>query len=156
MSQGHAATCLVTVGDAMPQIELPDLGGTARQLADLRGPNLTVVVLWSSQYAFAREQYQQLIREVVEPWGSLGVRVVAISVGDDPQAWQQLASDADGQLVNLLDQDRAAYDRLATERLPRTYLLDAAGTILWLDIEYSRGSRRELENALRHYLEVAG
>ena len=154
MSQAHAATCLVTVGDAMPQVELPDLSGTRLKLADLRGPNLTLVVLWNSQYAYAREQYERLIREVVQPFGSLGVHVVAISVGDDPQAWQSLASNSEGRLTNLLDSDRSLYDRLATDKLPRTYLLDASGTILWLDIEYSRGTRRELENALRYYLKL--
>ena len=33
------------------------------------------------------------------------------------------------------------------------FLLDAGGKILWLDLEYSRGTRRELQNAILYYLQ---
>jgi hypothetical protein len=42
---------------------------------------------------------------------------------------------------------------VATEHLPRTYLLDAEGRILWFDLEYSRATARELINALHFFLE---
>jgi hypothetical protein len=32
------------------------------------------------------------------------------------------------------------------------YLLDPAGKVLWFDIEYSTGSRRDLERAIRFVL----
>jgi peroxiredoxin len=154
MSQSHASTCLVAVGDTMPSIELSDLDGTTHPLADLLGSSLSVVVFWDAELAFAREQYEQLVREVVEPYGSLGVHVVAINVGDDPASVRELAAVAEGQFFNLLDSQRSAYQSVATAKLPRTYLLDATGKVLWMDIEYSRGTRRELENALRYFLKL--
>jgi peroxiredoxin len=154
MSQSHASTCLVTVGDMLPSVEMSDLDGTSHQLADLLGSRLTVVVFWDSKLAYAREQYEQLVREVVEPFGSLGVTVVAINVGDDPDAVRDMAAASLGKFVNLLDAQRSVYQVVGTEKLPRTFLLDASGKVLWLDIEYSRGTRRELENALRYYLKL--
>ena len=38
-------------------------------------------------------------------------------------------------------------------RVSRTYLLDAQGKILWLDMEYSRATRYDLRNALHFYLQ---
>ena len=52
----------------------------------------------------------------------------------------------------LVDADRAYFRQVATEKLPRTYLLDRNGKILWFDLEYSRSMRRELQNAIQYYL----
>jgi hypothetical protein len=52
----------------------------------------------------------------------------------------------------LLDAEGKALDAVATEKLPRTYLLDASGQILWFDIEYSESTRRELKNAIVWHL----
>lgn len=154
MSQTHASTCLVAVGDTLPSVELPDLDGTTHKLTDLLGSRLTVAVFWDTKRAYAREQYEQLVREVVEPFGGLGVNVVAINAGDEAAAVRELASASDSSLTNLLDAERSVYQVVATQKLPRTYLLDASGKVLWMDIEYSRGTRRELENAIRYYLKL--
>ena len=50
--------------------------------------------------------------------------------------------------TSLLDTDGSLYSKVATQHQPRTYLLDADGKILWLDIEYSRSTARELSNAI--------
>jgi len=52
----------------------------------------------------------------------------------------------------LLDADGSAMAKVGLEKLPRTYLLDAQGKILWFDIEYSRSTRRELLEAVRFVL----
>ena len=152
MSQLHASTCLVKTGDTMPGIELTDLDGVSRKLKDLSGSNLTVVVFWNTQFAFAREQFARLVHEVVDPFGPLGVNVVTINSGDDPEVVGAIAMASATKLVNLIDVDGIALALVSTEKLPRTYLLDASGTILWMDIEYSLSTRRELENAIWYHL----
>lgn len=154
MSQSHAATGLVAVGDTMPNYRLGDVEGTSHQLKELLAEHLTVVVFWNSRYAYAREQYELLAREIIQPYGDLGVKVVAINVGDDAETIRALGSVSDDRIVSLLDPQQTAYQSVATERLPRTYLLDPSGKVLWMDIEYSRGMRRQLENAVRHFLTV--
>ena len=56
---------------------------------------------------------------------------------------------AGANFPNLLDADGKAFAQVGSERLPRTYLLDPQGKILWFDIEYSLATRRELHQALR-------
>ena len=51
--------------------------------------------------------------------------------------------------TNWLDADGNAFAQVGSQKLPRTYLLDPTGKILWFDIEYSLGTRRELNQALR-------
>ena len=48
----------------------------------------------------------------------------------------------------LLDANQKYFAQLACRKLPRTYLLDAQGKILRLDLEYLRATGYDLRNAL--------
>jgi hypothetical protein len=52
----------------------------------------------------------------------------------------------------MVDPDRAAFQQVATTKLPRARLPDSDGKSLWLDQEYSSGTRRGLGRAVRFYL----
>jgi peroxiredoxin len=145
---------LIKPGDAMPAIQLANESGKLARLQDGFGDALTVVLFWNSRLAFAREQYRRLAYEVVEPFGGLGVKVVAINTGDDPKGVAQLMIKSGGPLINLFDRDGRALAMVASDKLPRTYLLDASGRVVWMDLEYSRGTRRELTNAIRYHLKL--
>jgi thiol-disulfide isomerase/thioredoxin len=130
------------------------LSGQAQALTDMLGEKLTVVLFWSSGQALGREQFRRLESEWFQPFRSAGVNVVAINVGDSPSLVGDLYRSVGGTFPCLLDEEKAAFDAVATAKLPRTYLLDYAGRILWLDIEYSRDMRRELKNALYYFLQA--
>ena len=146
LSKAHAALCKVIVGDTMPEITLSPLaGGAPVTLSSLFGEKATVVVFWSPDRRMAREQLADLGPDVVAPFGESGVAVVGIAVGA-PAAMLKAAK---REFPNLLDADGKAFAEVGSEKLPRTYLLDPQGEILWFDIEYSLGTRRELHQALR-------
>jgi peroxiredoxin len=87
--------------------------------------------------------------DVVGPFGGAGVAVVGIAVGESPDSAQATLQRAKAEYPNLLDADGKAFDQVGSEKLPRTYLLDSQGKIVWFDIEYSLSTRRELHQALR-------
>jgi peroxiredoxin len=152
MSQSHEDACLVKVGARLPDVTLPDLSAQPQSLADLRGPKLTVVVFWSLEQALGREQFRRLEAEVYLPFNKAGVSLVAINVGDAEDAVRAAYEDAGAAFPCLLDADAAFYRSVADAKLPRTYLLDDEGRVVWLDIEYSRSTRRELLNAIHYFL----
>jgi peroxiredoxin len=156
LSQHHAQTCLVGVGDEFPSLVLPDLEGIPRELAQLRGDRMTILVFWTAQGLYAREQFSRIMHECHDRYAKLGVRVVAINVGDSPQVVEELAAKHGVTIPCLLDADGQAFRQAATGLLPRTYLLDAAGKIVWFDLEYSRSQRRELHNAVYYQLKQNG
>jgi peroxiredoxin len=149
LSERHAELCNIQVGDAMPAIQLPDLDGNQRELASLYGEKLTVVFFWKGDRALARSALADLGPDVTVPYAGRGVTVVGIAVEDTSEAAQQHVAQARVPFLNLLDTDGMAFAAVGSERLPRTYLLDAEGRILWFDIEYSRSTRRELQQAIR-------
>lgn len=152
LSEGHQRLCAVGVGDTMPSVTLPDTAGNSQSLAQLFGQKLTVVVFWKLEHPFANEQFVRLGREVVDPFGAFGVNAVTINVGDSAAAVQAAGQQVAAAFPALLDADGAALATVGTDKLPRTYLLDPAGKILWFDIEYSESTRRELKNAILWHL----
>jgi peroxiredoxin len=156
LSQNHAQTCVVGMGDPFPKLTLADLEGNSRELSQLYGERMTIVVFWTAKGFYAREQFARIMQEVQDRYQPLGVSVVAINVGDSPQVVQELAQKDGVTVPCLLDADSQAFHQVATDLLPRTYLLDAEGRILWFDLEYSRSQRQELHNAVHFQLKQAG
>jgi len=153
MPEELLATCLVKVGDAMPEGELPDLEGKKHKLTALVGEKLTVVLFWSSENLYARKALEDLQPDVAEPYGKKGVRVIGIDVGEQAEAARKAAQDAAAKYANLVDADGSYFAKVAKEKLPRIYLLDAAGKVLWFDVEYSDSTQRQLVTAIKAALE---
>jgi peroxiredoxin len=149
LSKQHEAICRVKVGDTMPAFQLGQLGAGQKSLSDLAGKTATVVVFWKSDRRMALQQLADIGPGVMEPFGKFGVAVVGIAVGESAESAQAALERAGANFPNLLDADGSAFAQVGSDRLPRTYLLDPQGTIMWFDIEYSHATRRELQQALR-------
>ncbi len=141
-------TCLVKVGDAMPDGELPDLDGKKQTLRSLFGGKLTVVLFWESKNDYAAQALRRLGGDVAEPFRDKGVRVVGINPKETPEVARKAAEEAGAKYVNLVDAEGAYFAKVAKEGIPRIYLLDAAGKILWFDVEYSSTTRRSLTQGI--------
>ena len=152
LTEAQAATCLVRVGDPMPAIALADLAGKEQMLSRLLGERLTVVTFWRSGNPYALAELADLGPDVAQPFGRRGVRVVAIDEQDPPDVVRQIAQKLGLKFPVLLDAHGQALSQVATRRLPRTYLLDAGGKIVWFDMEYSRSTWRDLHQAIQFLL----
>lgn len=150
LSKREESLCKVKVGDALPELQLPELQSReAKKLADLRGKKATVVIFWKSDRHMAREQLADVASDVIVPFGKEGVEVVGIAVEEQSGNAQGALRNAEAKFTNLLDADGKAFSQVGSERLPRTYVLDSHGKVAWFDIEYSLATRRELHDALR-------
>jgi peroxiredoxin len=150
LSKAHEALCKVVVGDTLPDIAGPQVGGgSPTKLSSFFGDKATVVVFWKGDRRMAREQLADMGPEVIELFGKLGVNVVGIAVGMTEAEAQKSLKAASADFTNWLDTDGKAFAQVGSQKLPRTYLIDPKGKVLWFDIEYSLGTRRELNQALR-------
>ena len=133
-----------------PTCKLADLQGTSAIARQTDGTKLTVIMFWNGAQPSAVQELIDLGPDIADRFSGHGVAVVGINVGDDPQLAGELAKTADARFPILSDPQGAAFAQLASKKIPRTYLVDAAGKIAWLDIEYSRTTRRELSQAIRY------
>jgi hypothetical protein len=155
LSDELRAACIVSAGDAMPEGELVGPDGKMHALNSLYGQKLTVVCLWTigtthRAQLVATAALQDLSKEVASPFGKKGVNVVGVNVGDASAAVGQTLGKADAKFSNLLDPEGEFFARLAKDKkMPRVYLLDAEGRILWFDVEFRRNSREDLVQSIR-------
>jgi peroxiredoxin len=150
LSKSEEPLCKVKVGGTMPAIKLPRLeSGEEADLATLYGKAGTVVVFWKGDRRMAHQQLADIGPDVIEPYGEAGVTVVGIAVNQTPESAKAALEKNSANFPNLLDADGKGFAQVGRERLPRTYLLDPQGKILWFDFEYSNATRRELQQAVR-------
>jgi len=154
LSEQHRKTCKVFVGDSLPTIELPDLKGKDQKLSDLLGKKLTLVSFFEGSRPTEEQMLLDLTPEVADRFGKQDVAVVGIAVGLKADAAAAQMKKFGVTFPVLVDTDRAAYDKVASDFLPRLFLVDADGKILWLDLEYSATTRRQISEAIRHLLET--
>lgn len=148
LTDAHQKLCRVAVGDAMPAMTLPQLGGRTTALADLYGEQATVVVFWKRDRRMAKQQLEDLGGDVVDPFTAAGVNLVVVAVSEPERQIRAAVSAAKLRVPVLVDRDGEAFAKVGAEKLPRTYVLDAEGKIVWFDIEYSLATRRELAQVL--------
>jgi peroxiredoxin len=149
LSKEQEALCTIKVGDVMPAMTLNQVRGRQVELAGLFGKTATVVAFWRTNRRMARTLLADLKPDVIDPFGAKGVAVVGIAVDEPASAAGSALERAQANFANLLDPGGKAYALVGKERLPRVYLLDSQGKVLWFDIEYSLATRRELNQALR-------
>jgi peroxiredoxin len=149
MTAQHAAMCKVGVGEPFPDLELVDLEGTTHRLKDLMGDTLTVVLFWTGDRALARAELADLGPDVSQLDPESRIALVGIAVGETAESAGPHVASAGAGFPQLLDPQGQAFSQVGSDRLPRTYLLDSKGNILWFDIEYSRSTRRDLRQAIR-------
>jgi peroxiredoxin len=152
LSDQHAAICKIKVGDSFPNLELPDTAGQPRTLTELYGSKLTLVVFWDQTQPTALEELSDLNRYHLPRFGEKGLAVVAVNCGDGPTEAAELAKAAGATYPVLIDAGRQAFSQVASDKLPRSYLLDPSGKVIWFDLEYSPTTRRDLAVAIRHTL----
>jgi len=148
LSTLHAKWCVAKVGDSFPPVELPQLGGPKTKLATLYGKQATVVLFWRADRWMSQMALQDLVYFVAGEYDSHEVAVVGISVQQPAGAAQPLLNRAKATFPQLLDTSGSALAQVGSVAMPRIYVLDPAGQIVWFDIEYSESTRRELAQTL--------
>lgn len=148
LSEQHGKWCKVRVGDQLPAFELPNLDGTPVKSPSLYGRAGTVVVFWSSDRWMARAALHDIGQLIAAKKVPAGVQVLGVAVGQSADAVEKATKAANIAAPQLIDQSGEAFAQVGSVALPRVYVLDGAGRIMWFDIEYSEATRRELRQSL--------
>ncbi|MCS7305459.1 MAG: TlpA family protein disulfide reductase [Thermoguttaceae bacterium] len=149
MDEVRRATFRVWVGDALPDGQLQNLQGQPLPLRNFWGPRLTVVVFWNSQSISGLEELQDLAKDLLPKYREKGLRVVAINVGEEASTAANALPKTASDLPVLVDPTGQYFAQIAQQSskpdiplLPRTYVVDAQGKVLWLDIGYGEATLR--------------
>lgn len=158
LSAQHAALCKVQVGENLPEFALPSATQPTDDpvpLADQLGSKATIVAFWKGERAMGKSMLRDLALDIAANYqadaaegATPEVAIIAVAVETEPGEALALTGKLGYENTVLLDKSGEAYAQLATDRLPRIYVLNAAGEIVWMDIEYSLSTRRELHRSV--------
>ena len=148
LSEQHQSASLVKQGDLLPEMQLTDSDGKSHSLHALLGDRVTVVCFWSGESPAAVQQLQDTGPEIVGPFKDRGVEVVSINYGQSAEEIRKVTEETAFSEKVLMDPKGEALAKVATRYLPRTYLVDKDGKIVWFDMEYSPSTRRHLIQAI--------
>ena len=148
LSAEHSAMCRVRTGDELPELTLSKLDGGSSDLRAMSGKRATVVLFWHADRWMSRTALEDLQKEVAGNSDSGEVVVVGIAVETPAPEVQRLLKATGATFPQLIDSDSKGFSKVGMVSLPRIYVLDASGKIVWFDIEYSEATRRELHDTL--------
>ena len=148
LAQRHAKLCNVGVGESFPVATLPSLSGGMQDLGTLLGKPANVVLLWTADPWMSRTALIDLEKDIAKNPNNKNISVVGIAVGQSSQQTRQAVQDLKLSFAQLLDTEGGFFSTIGSVALPRVFVLDAKGKIVWFDIEYSEGTRRELLQTL--------
>lgn len=135
LSTEHEAMCRIGVGDAFPAVEGRADSGASVKLETLRGDKATVVAVPGGPKWMTQMMGGDLSKDFAPKYAGRGVGFV--SLGAVGEGVKTLAV-AEAKLGELLGEGR----------MPRVYVLDPAGKVVWFDVEYTLSTHRELHVAL--------
>lgn len=158
LSTQHAEMSKVKVGDTFPDLALPtpEQGGEPTPMASQFGTEATVVAVLGGDGPMAKSMLRDLSFDINKPYAPAGaalqrskVVTIAIASGLSPDEAKQLAKKAEYKGLLLLDPKGEAVASLGSGRMPRVYVLNTEGEVVWFDIEHSLSTRREMKQAVR-------
>lgn len=154
LSAALKATCKIGVGDSLPEASLSTADGKTASLGQLRGEAATVVFFWAAgdtetSKKIAASALADIQADAVSAYGPKAVNAVAVNQRDSAEKVAEILAQAKIGFLVLMDPDGGYFAQVATERLPRVYVLDRQGKIVWFDVEYSETTRRILKEVLR-------
>lgn len=148
LSKYHGQWSTIGVGAALPALELAQLGGAMTKLPSQYGKQATVVLFWQPDRWMARSALEDLVAYGAEKHDPEQVAILSIAVRQPVGAVQRELNQAKATFPTFLDSDGKALATVGSVALPRVYVLDPTGKIVWFDIEYSEATRRELQQTL--------
>lgn len=158
LSAQHEQMVQVEAGDAFPEMALPtpEQAGDPNPLVNRLGEQATVVAVFGRDGAMAKAMLRDIAVDINERYNPPrakklrrpSVIPIAIATQLAKDEASQVIEDAGYKSLLLLDEDGEAFSQLGADRMPRVYVLNAEGEIVWFDIEYSLSTRREMKQAI--------
>ena len=150
---GLMATVLASAGWAqtLPDVQLKDTEGNTVSTASLvqeEGP--TVFCFWATWCSPCKRELNNYA-ELYDDWvDETGVRIVAVSI-DDQRSVNRVApyvNSVSWDYDVLLDPNRDFARALHVQNVPHTFVVDAAGNVVWSHNNYADGDEYELHEQL--------
>ena len=145
-----AETTLINAGDVAPDFTVEMLDGSKVTLSALQGKP-TLLIFWATWCPPCRLELSKLQEHVIDRYGDK-INVLPISRGEERAKVEEYISKMGYTFAVGLDGDQSIYRKYATNYIPRCFVIDAKGKVLYSGVGYDEAIAKEVEQNIEKAL----
>ncbi len=142
-SDDLAKTTLIHAGDMAPDFTVEMLDGGKVTLSELQGKP-TLLIFWATWCPPCRLELSKLQEHIIDRYGDK-INVLPISRGEERAKVEGYISKMGYTFAVGLDGDQSIYRQYATNYIPRCFVIDANGKVLYSGVGYDETVAKEVE-----------
>lgn len=144
------ATTLIHAGDMAPDFTVEMLDGSSVTLSKLQGKP-TLLIFWATWCPPCREELSHLQEGVIDVFGNK-INVLPISRGEKREVVEGFLDKMGYTFAVGLDGDQSIYRKYATNYIPRCWVIDSKGEVVYAGVGYDEAIAAEVNEALNKAL----
>ena len=145
-----AETTLINAGDIAPDFTVEMLDGSKVTLSALQGKP-TLLIFWATWCPPCRLELSKLQEHIIDRYGDK-INVLPISRGEERAKVKEYISKMCYTFAVGLDGDQSIYRKYATNYIPRCFVIDAKGKVLYSGVGYDEAIAKEVEQNIEKAL----
>lgn len=145
-----AKTTLINAGDVAPDFTVEMLDGSKVTLSELQGKP-TLLIFWATWCPPCRLELSKLQEHIIDRYGDK-INVLPISRGEERAKVEEYISKMGYTFAVGLDGDQSIYRKYATNYIPRCFVIDAKGKVLYSGVGYDEAIANEVEQNIEKAL----
>ena len=145
-----AETTLINAGDVAPDFTVEMLDGSKVPLSALQGKP-TLLIFWATWCPPCRLELSKLQEHIIDRYGDK-INVLPISRGEERAKVEEYISKMGYTFAVGLDGDQSIYRKYATNYIPRCFVIDAKGKVLYSGVGYDEAIAKEVEQSIEKAL----
>ena len=145
-----AETTLINAGDVAPDFTVEMLDGSKVTLSALQGKP-TLLIFWATWCPPCRLELSKLQEHIIDRYGDK-INVLPISRGEERAKVEEYISKMGYTFAVGLDGDQSIYRKYATNYIPRCFVIDAKGKVVYSGVGYDEAIAKEVEQNIEKAL----
>ena len=145
-----AETTLINAGDIAPDFTAEMLDGSRVTLSELKGKP-TLLIFWATWCPPCRLELSKLQEHIIDPYGDR-INVLPLSRGEERSVVEEYISKMGYTYAVGLDSDQSIYNKYASNYIPRCFVIDAKGKVLYSGVGYDDVVAKEVEESIEKAL----
>ena len=144
------ATTLIHAGDMAPDFTVEMLDGSSVTLSALQGKP-TLLIFWATWCPPCRAELSHLQEGVIDLYGDK-ITVLPISRGEKRETVEEFLTKMGYTFAVGLDGDQSIYRKYASNYIPRCWVIDSKGEVVYAGVGYDETIAAEVQEALNRAL----
>ena len=143
-----AATTLIHEGDIAPDFTVEMLDGSKITLSELRG-KVVLLSFWATWCPPCRQEMAHMQKGVIDPFAGQDLVVLPISRGEKRETVENYLNKMGHTFPVGLDGDQSIYRKYASNYIPRSFVVDKDGKVVYVAVGYDETIGEEINAAIK-------